>query len=252
MVYANPVGSGLTQGRVDQGVDYSGSGPLYALGSGTIVNTTNSGWPNNTFVVLKLDQPVNGQQYIYYAEDLTPSVKVGQKVTAGQQIGQANGGGNGIELGYASSNLGQAASAGQFTGSNATPLGQDFLSFIENLGSAAGRGSGGSGTGTSGGDTTPSTGTATGTAPDPGSAPGGIVGFAESIPLMGSLFSAIEPLLHAVATVIDYSFGVFEPGQGQRFLFIAGAIVLLFLSYKALASAGAVPEGLVPKVVPVL
>lgn len=85
-----------------------------------------------------------------------------------------------------------------------------------------------------------STGT-TGSTPDPGSSPGGIVGFAESIPLMGSLFSAVEPLLHAVATVIDYSFGIFEPGQGQRILFIAGAIVLLFLSYKTLSSAGTIP-----------
>ena len=30
----NPVGSGLRGERVDMGVDYGGSGPLYALGAG--------------------------------------------------------------------------------------------------------------------------------------------------------------------------------------------------------------------------
>ena len=87
--------------------------------------------------------------------------------------------------------------------------------------------------------------------PTPGSSPGGVIGFAESIPLMGGLFTAMEPFLHAVATVIDYSFGVFEPGQGLRIAFGAGALVLLYLSYKVLASSGAVPQGLVPRVVPV-
>ena len=83
----------------------------------------------------------------------------------------------------------------------------------------------------------------------PGSSPGGVVGFAESIPLMGGLFTAMEPFIHAIATVIDYSFGVFEPGQGLRIAFGAGALVMLYLSYKVLASSGAMPQGLVPGMV---
>lgn len=82
-----------------------------------------------------------------------------------------------------------------------------------------------------------------------GSSPGGVVGFAESIPLMGGLFTAMEPFIHAIATVIDYSFGVFEPGQGLRIAFGAGALVMLYLSYKVLASSGAMPQGLVPGMV---
>jgi len=83
-------------------------------------------------------------------------------------------------------------------------------------------------------------------APPSPSSPGGIIGFAEQLPLIGGLFAAIEPLLHAVATVIDYSFTMFEPGQGQRSLFAVAALILLFLAYKILGGSGVVPHG--PKV----
>lgn len=219
---ANPIGAGLVQGRVDQGVDYSGSGPLYALGDGTIVNLNNPGWPNNTFVVLKLNQAVNGQQYVYYAEDLTPSVSMGQQVKAGQQIGMANGGSSGIELGFANPNLGQAAAAGQFTGNNATTLGQDFLNLIKNAG-------GSNSTGTSG--STSST--------------------APTSTNVSSALSGATGLLRDVATALDYVFGMFGRGQGWRMIFTLIAAIALYGSYKALVSAGAVPQGLIPQVVPV-
>ena len=84
-------------------------------------------------------------------------------------------------------------------------------------------------------------GTATGTGPDT-SGPGGIIAFAESLPVIGSLIKNLEPLLHAVATVIDYSFAIFEPGQAQRVLFALAALVLAFFSYRVLASSGALPK----------
>jgi hypothetical protein len=84
-------------------------------------------------------------------------------------------------------------------------------------------------------------GTITGTGPDP-NAPGGIIGFAEALPVIGGLVRAIEPLLHAVATVIDYSFSMFQPGQSIRLLFAVGAAVLLFLAFKVLAGSGTLPK----------
>lgn len=81
---------------------------------------------------------------------------------------------------------------------------------------------------------------ATGTGPDP-AAPGGIIGFAEGLPVVGGLVKAIEPLLHAVATVLDYSFMMFQPGQGQRLIFGLGAIVLAFLSFRVLSTSGSLP-----------
>jgi len=112
-----PVANSLTIGRTDQGVDWSGSGALYAVGDGTIINVFNSGWPGGTFIVLKLDNPPAGipSPDIYYAEDITPAVRVGQHVTAGTVIGTATGGPSGIELGFADPRaIGRAlANAGQ-------------------------------------------------------------------------------------------------------------------------------------------
>lgn len=90
------------------------------------------------------------------------------------------------------------------------------------------------------------TNTISGTGPDP-NAPGGIIGFAERLPVIGGLARAVEPLLHAVATVIDYSFAMFQPGQAQRALFAAGALVLAFAAYRVLASSGTLPK---PAVLP--
>lgn len=111
-------------------------------------------------------------------------------------------------------------------------------------GSGGSRGTGGvritgsSGSQSSTGTSGTSDGTTTSGVPDP-SSPGGIIGFAEGLPFgLGNLVKAIEPLLHAFATVIDYSFMMFQPGQGFRLLFGIGAIVMLFFSYRILSSSG--------------
>ncbi|MBV9204263.1 MAG: hypothetical protein JO037_02405 [Actinobacteria bacterium] len=108
----NPIGKGLTPGRVDMGVDYEGSGVLYALGAGTVTSTTNAGWPGGTFICLRLEDG----KYVYYAEDITPAVSVTQTVTAGQVIGTAPGGPSGIEVGWAAppgTGITMAAATGQ-------------------------------------------------------------------------------------------------------------------------------------------
>lgn len=130
----SPVGTGLVQGRTDQGVDYSGAGPVYAVGSGTILSIQNAGWPGGAFIALALTNPVDAtHKIVYYAEDINPSVVVGQKVTAGQALGQATGGSNGIEIGWGSpSAIGQSLQAdfGKYAGSGATSQGENFLAAI--------------------------------------------------------------------------------------------------------------------------
>jgi phage-related protein len=100
----NPIGRGLVPERVDMGVDYGGSGPLYAIGSGRIVNLWNHGWPGGGFIGLQLNPPY-GSGYWYYAEDVMPllnrGIHVGAGVTAGQYIADAIGGPSGIEVGWA-------------------------------------------------------------------------------------------------------------------------------------------------------
>jgi len=92
----------LTPTVIDQGVDFAGSGPLYAVGAGTITNLTSTGWPGGAFILLHLDDSSGlPSSYVYYAEDITPSVTIGQTVTANEQIGTATGGPDGIEIGFA-------------------------------------------------------------------------------------------------------------------------------------------------------
>lgn len=93
--YQNPVrDASVSFGRIDQGVDYSGTGPIRAIGSGTIVGVYNSGWPGGTFI----DEHLNTGGYWYVAEDVTPNVNVGDRVKAGDVIGELSGG---TEMGWA-------------------------------------------------------------------------------------------------------------------------------------------------------
>lgn len=90
-------GGPYTMGRTDYGVDFAYPGsarvPAYALGSGTI-ERIGSGWghvnapyQSGTALYLKLDHPIGGQPYLYYAEG-TPvaGIRAGQRVAAGQPL----------------------------------------------------------------------------------------------------------------------------------------------------------------------
>jgi hypothetical protein len=143
--WVNPIGRGLKPARIDMGVDYTGAGPLYAMGSGTITNVFNTGWPGGKFIGLHLDTG----QYMYYAENITPAVQVGQKVTAGQKIGQAVGSYPYTEIGWAAApGTGQtmAAATGESAkgsaagdpGKYSTGYGVSMSDLIASLGGPAG------------------------------------------------------------------------------------------------------------------
>jgi hypothetical protein len=74
---------------------------------------------------------------------------------------------------------------------------------------------------------------------------------ASTVSDVGSLISGASGLLRDVATALDYFFGMFGRGQGWRLVFTILTLVLLFGSYKALVSAGAVPS-IIPSAVPVV
>lgn len=85
------------------GVDYAGTGPVYALGPGRIT-AVNQSWAGGlgtgpgTWITERLSAgPLAGKQ-VYLSEHVTPQVKPGQQVTAGTVIGQMTGG---IETGIA-------------------------------------------------------------------------------------------------------------------------------------------------------
>jgi hypothetical protein len=141
--YANPLRSvrGLTPERVDAGVDYGGTGPVYAIGNGVVLNVYSGGWPNGVFIAYQLtDGPAKGL-VVFTAEDLNPQVSVGASVTANTVIGQMFGGPHGIEIGWADGSQipnAMARSYGQYHGGNSSAFGDNFSRFLQALGAPGG------------------------------------------------------------------------------------------------------------------
>ncbi len=141
--YVNPLRaiSALSPERIDQGVDYSGYGPIYAIGDGVVLNTTNAGWPGGTFITYRLTNGPASGLVVYAAEDIYPSVAVGQSVTPSTVLGTMYEGPDGIETGWADSS-GQgytmAHDYGQFNGSNSTAFGYNFSQLLVYLGAPGG------------------------------------------------------------------------------------------------------------------
>lgn len=141
--YANPLRAigGLSPERVDQGVDYSGFGPIYAVGNGVVLSTVNAGWPGGTFISYQLsDGPAQGL-VVYAGEDIYPLVQPGQSVTANTVIGTMYEGPDGIETGWADPSGDGESMANdyhQFSGRNSTAFGASFSSFLQSIGAPGG------------------------------------------------------------------------------------------------------------------
>lgn len=130
--YADPFTNvrGLTPERIDQGVDFAGTGPVAAIGPGVVTHaaTGDTGWgppagsaPGGFISYRLTGGPAAGHE-VYVAEGVTPAVAPGQKVTAGQVIGRMSGG---IETGWASGQgtqpLSQTPQAGGIGGAGPFP-----------------------------------------------------------------------------------------------------------------------------------
>jgi murein DD-endopeptidase MepM/ murein hydrolase activator NlpD len=90
----------LKGGTVDQGVDYSAPGgtPLYAMGSGTIIQEGISGFGPNAPVLQITSGPLAGRT-VYYGHSGPDLVPVGTHVVQGQQISSVGNGIVGISTG---------------------------------------------------------------------------------------------------------------------------------------------------------
>lgn len=84
----------------DQGVDIAAPAgtPELAVGSGTIVQEGIAGFGPSA-PILRLDQPINGNRFVYYGHAGPDRVPVGAHVTAGQQITEVGAGIVGISTG---------------------------------------------------------------------------------------------------------------------------------------------------------
>jgi hypothetical protein len=139
--YINPFAHAqVNASRIDQGVDYGGSGEIDALGPGRVILATreDTGWGNgNGYVSYQLTGGVYAGDYVYVAEGITPGVYPGEPIAAGQPIGKFNG--HSIEIGFA---LGQgdvalAHSAYHPDGAD-TAAGRAMNQLLTSLGAQAG------------------------------------------------------------------------------------------------------------------
>ena len=140
--YLNPLRAvrSLVPQEVDQGVDYCGSGPVYAIGSGVVLNTVNSGWPGGAFISYRLsDGPARGL-VVYVAENVTPMVSVGESVRPTTVLGWLHDSGTCLETGWAdqSDPVERAAARAEYTGKNSTAYGLNFNSLLDALGARPG------------------------------------------------------------------------------------------------------------------
>jgi hypothetical protein len=149
--YVNPLASATVRPkRIDQGVDYKGSGTLTAIGPGTIteVALTETGWPG-AFIEYRLTAGPATGCFVFYAEGVTPApgLAVGQTVRAGQPIATIIAGyPAGIEIGWGAG-VGTetlAARRGEWSSRNdsdsiPTGTGRSFSALIAALGGPPGK-----------------------------------------------------------------------------------------------------------------
>ena len=142
--YQNPLRdvSGLVPERVDMGVDFGGSGQVYALGDAVITNATGTsgGWPGGGWITYKLTDGPDAGLTVYLAEDVSPVVQVGQHVSSATVIANMFAGSDGIETGWAQpsglSAESQLAEAGSVGGNGPFPtrIGLSFEELLQSVG----------------------------------------------------------------------------------------------------------------------
>jgi murein DD-endopeptidase MepM/ murein hydrolase activator NlpD len=156
--YLNPLRAvgGLVPERVDQGVDFSGAGPVYAIGDGVVTSATGggSGWPGGGWISYQLTDGPDAGLTVYVAEDVTPTVAAGQHVSSSTVIANMWNGGDGIETGWAAGQTSFTAEssmpeAGGVGGGGPFPtmVGLSFDGLLQSLGVPASPNAGPSGYG---------------------------------------------------------------------------------------------------------
>jgi murein DD-endopeptidase MepM/ murein hydrolase activator NlpD len=132
--YVNPfaLSTGLVTGRIDQGVDFVGTGPIVAIGDAKVLRVGAPGWPEEGGVLYQLlDGPLKGETVFVY-EGVDATVQAGQTVKAGQQIATFRPGGS-IETGFADA-AGTPLSHAEYFEGKVTQSGLEMFSFLQALG----------------------------------------------------------------------------------------------------------------------
>jgi hypothetical protein len=124
-----------TTGRIDQGVDFTGVGPIAAVGDARILATGAPGWPEGGGVLYQLVDGPQAGSVIFVYEGVQATVKAGEEVSAGEQIATFVPGGS-IEMGFADGN-GVPLSHAEYTEGKETYWGRRMAVFLSGLGGAS-------------------------------------------------------------------------------------------------------------------
>lgn len=146
-VWFNPLAhAAVTPERIDQGVDYAGSGYLVAITDAVITASVanGSGWEGEGYLEYRI---IRGGElagaYVYYAEGIDPIVSVGDTVKGGQHIANLRQPmPHGIELGFAAGTNEESYYRyhdGAYAEGTATRPGIAFSNLIERLGGPGGK-----------------------------------------------------------------------------------------------------------------
>lgn len=140
--YRNPLRAltSLVPQEVDEGVDYCASGPIYALGTGVVANVYDAQWPSGVFISYRLTAGPATGHFVYVAENVTPSVHVGELVNATTVMGIVHDAKTCLETGWADppSSPEHAAAHLEYNGKNSTAYGLNFDSLLQALGARPG------------------------------------------------------------------------------------------------------------------
>ncbi len=142
--YVNPLAhASVTPERIDQGVDYAGTGTLTSIGRARVIYaaTTGTGWPG-AFIEYQLLDGSDAGRYVYYAEGVRPAsgISVGRVIGAGQAVASLiPGWSTGIEIGWAAGIGTETYAAAHGEHTYPTAAGESFSALIASLGGPPGR-----------------------------------------------------------------------------------------------------------------
>jgi hypothetical protein len=149
--YANPLADARVRPeRIDQGVDYAGSGTLTAIGAASVtyVGSFGTGWPG-AFIEYRLLSGTDAGCYVYYAEGVTPvpGLHAGEAIAGGEPVATIiHGYPTGTEVGWGAGGGTKtyAAATGRWTPTDdqdsiASSSGKSFSALIAALGGPPGK-----------------------------------------------------------------------------------------------------------------
>jgi hypothetical protein len=134
--YINPNPPGFSEGRTDQGVDYSGKvgEQIKAPGDIKVLGISQNWYKGQPFMWYEITSGDKKGQVDYIAEQFTPNVKPGETRQEGQVLGTYAPSGTGIEEGFATrSGQTLAMATTGYREGEATRAGQAYRHFLEEL-----------------------------------------------------------------------------------------------------------------------